>query len=320
MADPNLSEIVSSTLRKRSKSFADNVSKGNALLAFLSGKGRVRPADGGRTIVEELEYAENATFKYYSGYEVLDVTKAVVFSAAEYNWKQAAVVISASGLETEVQNTGMEAAINLLSSRTRNAERTMGNNLSTGIYSDGTGTSGKQITGLQALVADAPSTGTVGGINRANYSFWRNLTYDFSDSSVTASKTTMQTAMNTLWLSIQRGNEHPDIIVGGSTYFRFYWESLQAIQRITSVDKGLAGFRTIEYLGVPVVYDGDSGLAATRMYMLNTDYLAWRPHTRRNMVPLTRRDSGNQDAFVIPLVFAGNLTMSNANRQGVILA
>ena len=32
----------------------------------------MKTADGGRTIVQELEYAENTTFKWYSGYEVLD--------------------------------------------------------------------------------------------------------------------------------------------------------------------------------------------------------------------------------------------------------
>jgi hypothetical protein len=43
----------------------------------------------------------------------------------------------------------------------------MQNNLSADMYSDGTATSGKQIGGLQLLVADTPTTGTVGGINRA---------------------------------------------------------------------------------------------------------------------------------------------------------
>lgn len=67
MADPNLSEIVSTTLRKRNKEFTDNVSNHNALLQRLMKKGNIRLIDGGRTIVEELDYAENATFMYYSG-------------------------------------------------------------------------------------------------------------------------------------------------------------------------------------------------------------------------------------------------------------
>ena len=56
------------------------------------------------------------------------------------------------------------------------------------------------------------------------------------------------------------------------------------------------------------------------MYMLNTDYLFWRPHKDANMEPLEKRQSVNQDATVIPVIFMGNLTMSNAARQGVIHA
>jgi hypothetical protein len=50
------------------------------------------------------------------------------------------------------------------------------NNISTDIYSDGTADGGRQINGLQALVAAVPTTGTVGGIDRSvtGNTFWRN--------------------------------------------------------------------------------------------------------------------------------------------------
>tara|TARA_R100001129_G_scaffold90567_1_gene61792 strand:+ start:128 stop:1093 length:966 start_codon:yes stop_codon:yes gene_type:complete len=321
MAAPNLSEIVSSTLRNRSGEFADNVTKDLALLRRLEQRGNVKPADGGRTLVQELEYAENSTFQYYSGYEVLNVAPSETFSAAEFNWKQAAVNVTWSGLEADIQNAGREKVIDLLESRIANARRTMANNLSTGIFSDGTGTSGKQVGGLQSLVADAPATGTVGGINRANYSFWRNQTYDFSDESVTPSATTIQAAMRNLYLNCKRGSaasEAPDFVVAGTTYFEYFWNSLTTIQRVTSDDEATAGFDSLKFRKADVFHDEDC--AAARMYMLNTQYLFWRPHRNRNMVPLERKGAVNQDATVVPIVWAGNLTMSNAARQGVIVA
>ena len=321
MATPNLSEIVTTTLRNRSGEFADNVTKDLALLRRLEQRGNIKPADGGRTLVQELEYAENSTFQYYSGYEVLNVAPSEVFSAAEFNWKQAAVNVTWSGLEADIQNAGREKVIDLLESRIANARRTMANNLSTGIFSDGTGTSGKQVGGLQSLVADAPATGTVGGINRANFSFWRNQVYDISDESVTASATTIQAAMRTLYLNCKRGSaasEAPDFVVAGTTYFEFFWNSLTTIQRITSDDEATAGFDSLKFRKADVFHDEDC--AATRMYMLNTQYIFWRPHRNRNMVPLERKGAVNQDATVVPIVWAGNMTMSNAARQGVILA
>lgn len=63
MASPNLSEIVTTTLRNRSKKLADNVSNNTALLFKLKQNGNVKKVGGGRTIVQELEYAENGTYK-----------------------------------------------------------------------------------------------------------------------------------------------------------------------------------------------------------------------------------------------------------------
>lgn len=71
MASPNLSEIVTTTLRKRSKKLADNVTNHNALLRRLKEKGNVKLTDGGRTIVQELDYAENTTFKWLSYFNSL---------------------------------------------------------------------------------------------------------------------------------------------------------------------------------------------------------------------------------------------------------
>ena len=61
MASPNLSELVTTTLRNRSKKLADNVTNHNALLRRLKERGNVKLTDGGRTIVQELDYAENST-------------------------------------------------------------------------------------------------------------------------------------------------------------------------------------------------------------------------------------------------------------------
>jgi len=324
MASPNLTEIITTTLYSRNKQLADNVSNGNALLARLKARGNVKSVSGGRQIVEELEYAENSTFLYYSGYEVLDISPSDVITSAVFDWKQAAVNVSASGLEVEVQNTGPEAVIPLLEKRISNALKTMTNNISTGVYSDGTGTSSKQIGGLQLIVADA-GTGTVGGIDSGTYTFWQNQTSgDVSftganpDPSLAADRATLRTEMNAMYLETKRGMDTVDFIAADTAMYSTYWESLTEIQRITSSDSATGGFKSLKYVDADVFYDGDSGIAANHMYFINTDYLYLRPHTRRNMVPLDRKTALNQDATVVPIVWAGNMTCSNRSLQGVI--
>jgi hypothetical protein len=320
MPSPNLSEIVTTTLRNRSKKLADNMSANTALLYRLQQKGNIKPFSGGTYITQELEYAENGTYKRYSGYETLDIAPSDVFTAAEFDIKQVSVAVTMSGLE-ELKNSGKEQVIDLLESRIKNAERTMMNGLSDDIYSDGTADSGKQIGGLQLLVADTPESGTVGGINRATWSFWRNKEYDFSDNSATPGVSTIQTAMNQLYLSCARNNDRPDLIVADNTYFRYYLESLQANQRFTNEKMAAAGFDNLKFMGADVVFDGGQGgsCPANRMYFLNTNYIFLRPHKNRNMVPLNPdRFAVNQDAMVKLIGWAGNMTLSNASLQGVI--
>jgi hypothetical protein len=321
MASPNLTEIVTTTLRRRSKQLADNVSQHNALLSRLRSKGNISLVPGGRTIVEELEYAENATFQYYSGYEVLDVSPSDVFTAAEFNWKQAAVNVTASGLETRIQNAGPEQVINLLDSRIRNAEKTMANNISEGVYSDGTGSGGKQIGGLQSIVADG-GAGTVGGINSTTYTFWKNQTSG-DVAAISVSADALLDEMQDMWLETCRGNDKCDLIVTDQTFYKRFWDSLQAIQRIASSDEGVAGFQTLKFVTADVVMDGgptihNSGVPDLTMYFLNTDYLHFRVHSDTNFVPFEQRAPVNQDALVVPILFAGNLTCSNRSLQGVV--
>lgn len=317
----NFSEIVTTTLRHRSKKLKDNMSKNIALLMRLQEKDNIEEVSGGRTIVEELDYAENSTFMYYDGDEQLNISASDVMTAAEFDWKQAVVAVRINGKELAMNN-GPDQIIDLLASRVKNAEKTMLNNLSSGVYSDGTGTSGKQIGGLQSLVSDA-GTGTVGGIDSGTYTFWQNAIYDFSSNSLAASASTIQDAMNSLYLNLCRNRDRPDLIIADNTYFGYYWKSLQAIQRISDDKVASAGFRSLKFMDSDVVFDGGFfGTApSAHMYFLNTDYVKFRPHKNRNMVPLNPdRFATNQDALVKLIGWMGNMTISNRSLNGVIVA
>ena len=311
-----LGEIVVTTLWHRSKWIADNVTTSNALLRKLSEAGKIKTVSGGRQIVQELEYAENDTFLWYTGDDQLTVAASTpVIDAALYDWKQAAVVVRANGLEVNVQNTGKEAVLNLLEARINNAAKTMANQIGTALYSDGT-TNAKMIEGLQLQVADAPATGVVGGINRATAGneWWRNQASGATD----IAADTIEAYMQNLYMLCTRGSDVPDLILADAIFYQAFWTSLMAIQRIQQVDEGQRGWPTLKFVNADVIYDGDTGIPASHMYFLNTDYLYWRPHADVNMVPDDKRLAYDYDAFVIPILFAGNLTMSNAMLQGVL--
>lgn len=315
-------DITTTTLRARSKKISDNWTGNTMLMDKIKKGGMRKPFSGGRSITKELVYKGNDTVKRYSGYQTLDITPQNILTMAEFQLKQYAVSVVMSGLEM-LTNSGPNAVLDLLETRIENAERSLIEQMSTDLYADGTADGGKAIGGLQLLVSDT-GQGTVGGIDSGTWTFWRNQLISFSGDSVgAASSTTITTAMNRLWQKLIRGRDKPDLIVAGNTYWRFYLESLQAIQRITREDSASAGFTTITYMDTPIVLDGGylGDISDTRMYFLNTKYIEWNPHTDRDFVPLNpTRHSINQDAMVKLIAFAGNTSIRNRQLQGVLIA
>jgi hypothetical protein len=318
-ANTSITDIIATTIEKRSKKIRDNVTKNNGLLTYIKEKGNIREFSGGSSIIEEISFAENANAGWYSGYDLLPVSAQDVLSGAQFDIRQAAVPVVISGLD-QLKNSGPEQMIDLMEGRMKVAESTMANLISAGLYSDGTGSGGKQLIGLDLAVPVTPTTGTYGGIDRATWAFWR------SKSTTIASLTTatVQPAMNAMWASLQRGMDRPNLVLTDSLFWAQYVGSLQALQRFTSPESANLGFPVVKFMDADVVMDGGIGGNATARtaYFLNTNFLHYRPHRDRNMVALSpnKRYAINQDAEVQILGFAGNMTCSGAQFQGRLIA
>lgn len=323
MASPNavFTELVSTTFRKHRKTVVDNVSNHNALCNRLMKKGQHRREDGGLTIVTPLDYAENGTYQRYSGYDVLNISASDVISAAEYQWRQIAINVVASGRELRI-NSGGPKIINLVKARVKNAMRTFKNNFSVDLYSDGT--LSNQINGLQALVSDA-GTGTVGGIDSSVFTFWKNIVQSAAaplqgGGAIVPSASTIESLMLPLWLELTRGDDQPDLILSSNDYFTFFENSQTSLKRYNTDDSVSAGFVSLKYKKADVIFDGGSGIPSAHMYFLNTDYLGLCAHTQADLTVMDEMRPYNQDAAVIPILWMGNMECSNRSLQGVLKA
>jgi hypothetical protein len=294
------------------KSLGDNTKrKNNALLTRLKERGREKTFSGGSTILQELSFQPNSTAMYYSGAETLNISPADVISAAQFPIKQAACAVTITGLE-ELQNASEEAIIDLFDARLDVAEG-----------SDGTGSSGKQITGIQAMLTTTAS-GVVGGIDKGTWSFWANQVTDFSaDIGSSALATTINAGFNNLYAKTSRGSDVVDLILVDNFYWSMYMAYLQNIQRFTT-DSKMAdlGFVAVKHMNADVVLDGGIGgnIPTHTGYFLNTKYIFFRPHSKRNFVPIgDDRMSTNQDAIVRLIGWAGNMTASGLQFQGILV-
>lgn len=321
MAFPNITDVVATTIQNRSKKLSDNVTRNNAITAYLKKHGHIKTFEGGDVIVQEFNFQENGNFAWYSGYDFLNVQAQDVISAAQYPIKQAAVAVLISGLE-QLQNSGKERLINLLSGRIEVAESTMANRMAEAGYSDGTGYGGKQIAGLAALIPDDPTTGTAGGVDRSLWPFWRSQVVSGGKTFATMTAAEVQTNMNRMWSKCVRGTDRPKFILSDNEGWLAYMASLQALQRFTGSESAELGFQTIKYMDADFILDGGIGgfAPANRMYFVNPKYLWLRPHKDRNMVPLNpnKRVPLNQDAEVQLIAFAGNMTSNGLQFQGIL--
>jgi hypothetical protein len=316
MAIPSttFTEMVTSTLRHHPSVVNDAVSKHNALYRRLSQKKNIELVSGGYELVENLDYQNNATYQRFSGFDTLNIGQSDVLTAAKYEWVQAAINVVASGREL-LMNSGPEAIFKLSKARITNALRTAANNMSTDMYSNG-GLQ-NQMGGLQLLIQPA-GTGTVGGIDSGQWSFWQNQTQEIAG---TSSKTTIKGGMDQLWLNCVRGTDKPDLIVMTHDFFSYYWENLQDLQRYMQADEGMAGFTAVKFMTADVIFDSDPTNFTTTGetgYFINTDYLKLVVHKDANWTVSEEKMSVNQDATVIPLYWMGQLVTSNRARQGIL--
>jgi hypothetical protein len=336
----NYSDIIATTIESRSRSIADNVTKNNALLSRLKKRGKIKTFSGGRKIIQELSFAENGNAGWYAGYDVLPVAASDVISAAEFEIKQLAVPVVISGLE-QLQNAGKEQMIDLMEGRLEVAESTMANYISAGLYSDASAGIGgaKSIDGLGAALTAGTSngrisTGSYGGITRASTgitTFWRQYYAEcVGTANTTPTYANLKEAMNLCWSNLVRGMDRPDLIITDNILWTAYIGGLQDIQRFTSTDQAGLGFPSLKFMDADVVLDGGIGgyagdaendgspITGGTMYFLNTNYIHYRPHAQRNMVPLSpnKRYAVNQDAEVQILAWAGNMTCSGLQFQG----
>jgi hypothetical protein len=320
MASPNavFTELVSTTFRKHRKEIKDNVSTRIALLRYMKRRGNTITEDGGLTIACPLDYAENSTYQRYSDWDELNISASDVISAAEYQWRQVAINVVASGRELRI-NSGGSRIVNLAKARIKNALRTFNNNFAADMYSSGSLTN--QINGLQALVADA-GTGEVGGINSTNFPFWKNKVQSAGSpiqggGSISVSASTIENQLLLpLYLALDRGpDDHPDLIVMDNIYYQFFEGSQVSLKRHNDRMSADAGFVSLKYKGAVVLYDAN--VPASHAYMLNTEYLKLVVHKDADLEQVEEQRPINQDGVVIPILWMGNLTLSNRAQQGV---
>lgn len=299
----------------------DNILYKNASTAMLKQYGCTGTRDGGPSIVIPIIYADNGSYKRYSGAQQLNTSFNQTMTSFQYQWKQTALNIQADGREI-LQNSGKSQNRALVKSRVEVAKMSYENAFNEDICSDGTADGGLQLGGWQLLIADDPDAGSVGGISRVSYSFARNQRYRATtDGGAALAASNIVTYMDRLDIAISAVRGKTRLILADNAAFGFYEAAVHPLQRLTDPNAKLAklGFSTYKYKSAEVVLEPtDSGMPDSTMYFIDPDVVELISHADRNLVRLPTRYSFNQDAQIEYLAWMGALCVKNFRRLGVL--
>lgn len=336
----NYDAILSTTLFNYRRTLEDAISTTNAFLFYL-----MRRAKGGYQLIGDIGDRMAMPLMYelgnadsYSGYDILDVTPADGITMAFYNWSQAAVPISISGLE-EKKNRGEERIIALLESKTKQAELGLqeffnkrmqqgagGSSITTAYTSPLNGSSFVDPLPLQ-VAFDPTQSVTVGNIPQNSNLWWRNQASDLSTGSTVATTfASFLKQLRHLRNNCSKGpGGPPDLHLVTQGTEELYEAALAASHRNPSYQVADIPFDTIAFYGKPVTWDEfvpdwkDGTVTQTKgsWLMLNTKFWGVRVDKETNFATTPFIKPENQDAKTAHILWLGALGLSNRRKQGV---
>lgn len=310
MADPNLGQVVSASLRKRHTEVFDSITNNNALLAYFKKAGRIKTREGGRTYTVPINYNENQTAKFYDGgLESFSIALESNLDSSEWARKFQAGFVYFTEAERQA-NRGEARAVDLADNKIEVLKSTLANDMSTAIYNNGSVSN--EVVGLQALVADTP-TNQVGGIDSNTYTWWKNKT----TTGTTASSSNIKSLLTAAWLNTIRGSDKPDLMVAGNDMFTYYFDSLSDQQRFMKWDGAdVIDFEGLRFQSATVLFDPNCN--TKRIYGLDVSDMEFCCDPGRKWAELGARDVTNALYEVVPVLWSGALIMKRRESHFVI--
>ena len=323
----NLDAVLASTHARIEKKFQDNLSTKTPMFLKFTSEGQAL-IEGGKELTFPVILANGNAGSYY-GDDVLTVSRPAGLQPLKYDWKQFYSTVTIDGVE-EIMNAGESEGANLLEGRMSQAELTTAENFETMLCADATGNVGgdgsaRDWNGLQNLIPDTNTSGTIGGLSLATYTKLRPQVYS---TAVTGFNTSQagRAAMTRLWVDCKHGSRTPNFAVTTDAIWVLYQLSLTANEQyLMDGNKKMAnaGFPSITFMGKTTVVSSSACLAS-HLYMMRVA----KPKTDGGIFLLTSKSRNfkmgkfiepiDQDKRVAKVLTAGQLATDAPYLNGVI--
>lgn len=272
---------------------------------------------GGDGYIGTIEYAVNTTVESITPSQTISTANIDVFDQWSASGKQYAGTYNMTSFE-QAANRGDRAKFDLEKGKLKNIRQSMRKRINEDIF--GATANATDLSGLQTLVPDAPTTGTRQGISALTYSFWRSQ--QTLGTQTTSAYDNLRSSMRTIRTACAKGQGvmFPEYYVTGPTTANGYESILVANERIgdkkdTSANAAFSG--DVYYFGNAKVF-WDDDCADSRMYALNYANLTMQYQTGYWFKGYDGVDPANQLLTVFKVETQAQLTTDAPLRLGVI--
>lgn len=288
------------------KTLTDNVYSATPILKRFSDK--AKKVGGGLQIQVPVISSAASGGGSYSDLDTLTIAKSDNIAAAVYDWKQYYEPVRVSRLDL-AKTSGDAGKLDLVASKIKIAESNLAENLSVGIFSDGTGNTSKDITGFAAMLS---ATSTYGGIAPADMATWA--------AQVLANGAVNRALTLALFQKLDgacaNGKDALSLFVSKQNVYDEAYALFTAFQRIESEEMGKLGFKSLMINGKPLVVD--SHATANAVIGLNEEYVHMFIHKDNNMRKEHHASLETTDSMLTKVFWMGNIGCSQRRRQGIL--
>lgn len=311
-----LDTVLNSTLTRSRKKLIMASIKSNAFMAWAFATKRVEVEDGGYNITNPLTVGRNPNVTSYNYYDSLPVAQTDEFTTVEYRWSRVGGTVIISDQEQD-ENKGQAEIFKLLKAKMDVLEESIKEKFSSYLYGAGVG---KDPYGLSLLIPDDPTTGTLGGINRANEVQWRTSSYDFGANGLTSAN--IEEAFDDVLMDLTLKGEKPDLILAGRNIYRTYRAAVRdkLVINLNELNKNMVdlGFGGIGHDSIPIVYDEDCPV--NKCYFINSKYMRLHMLKGVNMKVKDLSAPWDTDAIGQRVVWQGQFCLWKAYRTHAVVA
>lgn len=311
-----LATVLNATLQKSRKKLIMASIRSNAFMAWAFATERVETEDGGYNISNPLVVGRNPNVASYEYYDQLPIAQTNEFATVNYYWSRVAGTVIISDQEQD-ENKGEAAIFKLLKAKMDVLETSIQEKFSDYLYAAGGGT---DPLGLATLIPDDPTTGTLGGINRATEPQWRTSSYAFAGS---LNATNIEEAFDDILMDLTLKGDKPDLILCGRNIMRYYRQAVRdkVVFNLADTSNGKRmmdlGFGGVSHQNIPMLYDEDCPV--NKAYFINSKYLRLHMLSGVNMKVKQLTAPWDMDVTGSRVVWQGQFCLWRAYRTHAVL-